>query len=693
MNDIDLQRRIDELERQLHESQQTVHALASGEIDSIVHEAGSTPVLLLAAQSELQANELLFRAVFDGAMDAMLIADDDGRYIDANPAACLLFGLAKADLLGRRIAEFSPPEYPSAKHWETFIHDGSSRGEFPLMRADGERRELEFSAVAGVLPGVNLSILRDVTQRNASENALRQSEQRLRTVIANAPLILFTLDRDGIFTFHGGKAVEAVGLRPGELVGQSVFARQKDRFGAESEIRRALAGEQVDGEFEFGGKSFDCTLVPKRGDDGEILGVIGVAMDVSSRKAAEVALRASEARFRAMIENDSDGIWLIGRDGVIKYASPSSQRIIGFSPAELVGTPIRDRIHPDDLTYIARETVALIGDPSLARVLEFRALHRDGSVRWIEAMRSNLLDDPAVGAIVSNFRDVTTQKLAEAELREAELRFRRLYEAGIIGVTVGDRACLVSEANDTFLELVGYSRSDVRGGRLNTLEITPTELLPAQVGITVSLDVTGKAGPWEKEYFRRDGTRVPVLVGAATLDEDRIITVVVDLTKQKRADERRAGVVNAALDAVVIMDAHGRITEMNPAAERMFRFVSSEVVGFALAEKLLPLRFRDDHLEGLERYLKAGDGDVVGKRIELAAVRRDGTEFPVELSISRVGSGRRGASWGSSAICRSSVARRTRCARRKNSFAKRRRWKPSGASPAASRTTSTICSR
>ena len=127
-----------------------------------------------------RADDSLLRAIFEGAQDAMVVADDRGRYVEANPAACTLFGLPRDQLVGRNVLEFEaePPADPSI--WQRFVDHGRMRGEFELRRADGERRLLDYDAVANVLPGLHLSILRDSTERRRAEAALQRSEAQLR---------------------------------------------------------------------------------------------------------------------------------------------------------------------------------------------------------------------------------------------------------------------------------------------------------------------------------------------------------------------------------------------------------------------------------------------------------------------------------------------------------------------------------
>jgi diguanylate cyclase (GGDEF)-like protein/PAS domain S-box-containing protein len=108
-----------------------------------------------------------FRAIFEGALDPMLLADDDARYVDANPAACAFFGLSHAELCTLRVIDFTPEEARAefSAVWNLFLHKGKQRGEYALQMPDGRICEIEFSATANVRPGQHLSIIRDISER------------------------------------------------------------------------------------------------------------------------------------------------------------------------------------------------------------------------------------------------------------------------------------------------------------------------------------------------------------------------------------------------------------------------------------------------------------------------------------------------------------------------------------------------
>jgi PAS domain S-box-containing protein len=170
--------------------------------------------------------------------------------------------------------------------------------------------------------------------------------------------------------------------------------------------------------------------------------------------------------------------------------------------------------------------------------------------------------------------------------------------------------------------------------------------------------------PYQKEYFRKDGSRVPVLVGAAPLEDggNDGVAFALDLSEQKRAEEalRRVeeqarAIVDSALDAVVVMNAEGIITEWNKQAEETFGWTRPEALGRRMSETIIPAQYRLSHERGLEQFFKTGQGPVLNRRIEITAFRRDGTEFPVELSITPQKSDN---TWTFSAFIRDITARK-----------------------------------
>ena len=252
----------------------------------------------------LEASEKLFRAVFEGALPAMVLVDDDGRYVNANPAACELFGLPLYELLDRRVGDFAEPDFDARPVWEELRKSGSAEGLFRLVRPDGTVRETEFTAKADVLPGRHLSVLRDVSERRRSEESLRKSERRVVAILESITDAFFTLDRQWRFTYVNAQAERLLGRPPAELLGKNAWEEFSQAVGTafEYQAHRALA-EQVAVAFEEYypdplKKWFNVHAYPSAN------GISVYFTDITERKEAEQALWRYAERLAMLHETD-----------------------------------------------------------------------------------------------------------------------------------------------------------------------------------------------------------------------------------------------------------------------------------------------------------------------------------------------------------------------------------------------------
>jgi PAS domain S-box-containing protein len=286
----------------------------------------------------LKQSEVQFIAAFENALDAMLIADDEANYIDANPAACAIFGLPRSELLRANLFDFvEPGQRPGIeKAWQTFIKDGDDRGDFHLYRPDGTTRELEYRAKANFLPHRHLSVLRDVTDRKQAEEALqkahdelekrveqrtaelvaanaflknefaqreqanqarRESEEYSRLMVAGVKdYAIFMLDTQGYIATWNEGAARIKGYQPKEVIGQyhSLCFTAEDI--GEGKPEHALEVAVALGRYED-----ECWIVRKDGsrfwaniiitalrdDEGHLRGFVDITRDITERKRIE----------------------------------------------------------------------------------------------------------------------------------------------------------------------------------------------------------------------------------------------------------------------------------------------------------------------------------------------------------------------------------------------------------------------
>jgi len=264
---------------------------------------------------------------------------------------------------------------------------------------------------------------------------------------------------------------------------------------------------------------------------------------VSDSPSTNAVLHGSKPLFRALIEHSWDAISLVTADAIILYFSPSATRILGYAVDELIGQNAFTLIHPEDQQVSMSLFAALLQQSGGSMTAQFRFRHQDGSWRWLEAVGTNLLAEPAVQAVVVNFRDITDRKEAEEALRESSQLNKQIIASVHEGVIVYDRDLRYVLWNPYMEEMSGLSNEQVAGKH-------PWDLFPylreigiegllrkALAGETVigpdipySMPRSGKSG-WGSGHFGPLRNASGEIVG--------VIGTVRDITERKRDEEER----------------------------------------------------------------------------------------------------------------------------------------------------------
>lgn len=322
---------------------------AGGNVEGIIAFAFDVTTQVLA-RNLAQQSEARFRALFDSAMDGVVVADDDGRYLAANPAALALFGLTREQLVTRRVHEIgwvkdvAEPE----NAWERFRNEGQQRGQFVLTRPDGEVRTLEYSATAEFVRGQHLSVLRDVTEQASVHEATRRAEQRFRSLVAATSQIVWTTNAAGRKVedspswraFTGQTAQEwldagtqSSAVHPDDRqrtrLAWSEAVANKSFYEVEYRLRRA------DGEY----RAVVARGIPVLNDDGTMREWVGTITDIEDKKRVDAELEANmvlREQLLAIVGHDLqnplaailfDSQKMLKRDGLNATESRSAARI------------------------------------------------------------------------------------------------------------------------------------------------------------------------------------------------------------------------------------------------------------------------------------------------------------------------------------------------------------------------------
>lgn len=366
-------------------------------------------------------------AIVESSHDAIFASTLDGTLVSWNRGAEQLYGYAPELIIGQHASALAPPD---ERGFIGEIIQAILRGEkrenieVKRQRTDGTVVDvsLTFSPIknpSGTIIGIG-AIARDVTAQKQSEESLRKSQEALRTVMEGAPLVLYATDAQGVVTLSEGAGLTRLGLAPGEVVGLSVFEMYAGVPEIVDNLHRVLAGEAVSYETINNGLCFRNEIRPQRGPDGEIIGTIAVAFDMTGRWQAEESLRQAEANFRSLHENASEGIFQTSPEGRLLSANPALARILGYDSPDDAITCLTDtsrQLYAD--TAIRDRLVALIAEQSQFSGIEVPCRRKDGLVIWIK-MNARLIRDAAgqIDHYEGSLEDITARREAEQQLKD-----------------------------------------------------------------------------------------------------------------------------------------------------------------------------------------------------------------------------------------------------------------------------------
>lgn len=382
-------------------------------------------------EAALRDSEERYRAVVEQAWEGIFLIDADTKQLlEANAAFCQLMGYSTQEITQLTIYDIVAASQESvdnniqrileAKHY--FL------GERQYCRKDGSLLDVEVVVSLIVYGGrtVHCVLVRDITERKRVAAELERSLSLLRaTLESTADGIVAVSNEKEIVSFNR-KFVDMWQIPPaimdspnfGERIGfLATQVKDAERFLQKLRELYHQPDAEVHDFLEFqDGRVFERSSQPQRIGD-QIVGRVWSFRDITKRKQAEAALARSEAKWRSLIQNSSDIIAILGIDGSIRYHSPSTARVLGYAPNDLMGKKAFDFIHPDDLPTVIQAIDWVVQSGVSTLSMEFRFHHKDGSWRVLESTGSNLLSDPVVEGIVINSRDITERKRIEETLR------------------------------------------------------------------------------------------------------------------------------------------------------------------------------------------------------------------------------------------------------------------------------------
>lgn len=566
-----------------------------------------------------------YRALVESSPDAILI-HSDWKIRFANRAMMELLGATdSAQLVGQSplaIIVASQVNAVRARIEQLYAGHPLARAEQLYRRPDGSVAPVEIAAAPMHYqgrPAVQVTA-RDIGKRRRAEQALIQSEARLRAIVDNEPACVKLVDAEGRvqdMNPAGLAMLDAENLR--ELQAAPLLERvaPEHRAAFAALHRRVMDGESGDLQFEAIGlkgkrRWLETHAVPLRQPDGSIVALLGLTQDIGRRRLAEQALRDSELRYRAIVDVQDDAVcrWL--PDTTLTFANAAYRNLFGLAETQVPGSRWIDFVPAEERAAVSGHYRELVQRPHRVE-FEHSVASADGSTRWYSWTDAPLFgDDGALLEFQSVGRDITQRKAAEQALRDSETRYRELFESNPHPMWAYDLETLRFLAvNDAAIGHYGYSRDEFLA--MSIADIRPDQDRERLMGNIAAVgEGLDEAGIWR--HRRRDGSLIEAEITSHTLQfAGRKAEVVLahDVTARRRA-ETEIRQLNATLEQRV----RDRTAELEAANRELESF------SFSVSHDLRsPLRSIDGFAQILtEEYSPRLDDE--GRRL-LGVVQRE----------------------------------------------------------------------
>lgn len=559
------------------------------------------------------------------------VADTDGRIIYTNPADADMHGYSSEELMGEDIGIFAPIKLRKTLTPKEIEAAKTKKRESVNIRKDGSTFPVYLiSDIVKSNSGDPIGFVttcEDITERKEGEATFQlliesfvgKAGQEFFSHIVSKTCSWLGADCAIIGELVDEDKVEALAMvMDGEVISNFSYLLPGTPCEKAAEKGLCIYPDKVSDLFpddedlvNMGARGY--IGIPLTDEKGKTIGIFCAisrqelnlpqsakeAMEIIAAKAsAELehkqsadALKKSEERYKRAEIAGNVGSWdwniLTGE----LHWSDMIFTIFGFRSGEFGATyeAFLNSVHPDDRQFVVDSVNAAVEEDK-DYAIEHRIAWPDKTVRWVSETGAVFRNEEGKAVqMLGVVKDITESKQAEEALRESEARFRSMFESDMVGTFFWDANGEISDANNAFLSIVGYSREDLLSGKLKWSELTPPEYTERDNEALKELAEKELITPYEKEYIHKSGRRIPIVVGAATFPRATAsgVAFILDITERKKAEEGLLlyeSTVSTFTDMLALLDKEFLYMAANPAYLAAFNMTYDEVVGHTVSE-------------------------------------------------------------------------------------------------------------
>ncbi|MES2733716.1 MAG: PAS domain S-box protein [Bacteroidota bacterium] len=580
---------------------------ANEEIITNLNELRKLNTTLEDKEAQLSVNLERFDLLLQNSKQAYILLKEDYRIVVFNAEAQRVTKLINNKPLkeGENLIDLVIPEAV-----EGFV----SKIEASLQgRSDSSERQvnihqemfffrIQYIPVRGVKNTIDHVLLsyEDITESKKADLEIQEKTKQIQEIFESITDAFVSLNDDWCYTYMNKKAGEIFNCDPEKIIGKHIWTEFPE--GIDQPFYHAYHQAMEEKKYIYlteyyppYDRWFENHIYPSAN------GLSIFFRDITEQKKAEEEIRMAHQRLSSHLNNSPLAVVEWDRNMVLHTWSPQAENIFGWSASEVIGKRADEfnLVYPADADAV-KSTVAQLMSGAVNGIKNTnRGYTKSGQVIYCEFHSSVLTDENGeVVSLMTLVQDVTASKQAAEALRQSNARLSRIFESNMIGFLFWNASGEITSANDRYLDMVGYTQEDLAQGKIDWKNITPEEYAPLDVQGLEQIHLTGVCKPFEKEYIRKDGSRFPILIGGASLQDDNTsqgVAFVMDMSELKKAqaeilkrEKKFRAMIENSVDAFVLLDEKLSLIYRSPSAERITGWTNEELMNIGRPEQTHP---------------------------------------------------------------------------------------------------------